>query len=329
MESLLLPRVAAKPDLAPRENRMRIGFIGLGHMGSGMAESLLRGGHEVTVYNRTRSKAEALASKGAKVAETIAAACTGEAVFTMLANDDALESVAFNKDGLIDRLAKGAIHISSSTISVDLAEKLASKHREVGQRYISAPVLGRPDRAAAGELFVLAAGTSDAVNEAAPLFDAIGQRTIIFGSKASDANLVKLSANFLIATVFEALGEAIALIDRAGLDKNDYVDFLTSTLFGAPVYKTYGALVAADDLPPVGFAAPLGLKDIKLAISAADKLRVAMPFASVLHDRFVELLANGGDNMDWSAVGRMARRDAGEPIASNEPHDPAPVHSPA
>lgn len=294
---------------------MRIGFIGLGHMGRGMAERLLKAGHEVSVYNRTRSKAEALAGKGARVADTIADACAGEAVITMLADDKAVESVALSKGGVIDSLASGAIHISSSTISVDLADRLASAHQQAGQRYISAPVLGRPDRAAAGELFVLAAGSPDALAKAAPLFDAIGQRTILFGDRPSDATLVKLSANFLIATVFEALGEAIALIHRAGLDKQQYVDFLTSTLFGAPVYKTYGALVAADELPPVGFAAPLGFKDIRLAIAAADKLRVAMPFASVLHDRFVELLANGGEEMDWSVVGRMARRDAGEPIA--------------
>lgn len=308
---------------------MRIGFVGLGHMGRGMVESLLKAGHEVSVYNRTRSKAEALAAKGARVADTIADACAGEAVFTMLANDEAVESVALTKGGVIDSLATGSIHISSSTISVDLADKLASAHHQAGQDYISAPVLGRPDRAAAGELFILAAGSPDALAKAAPLFEAIGRRTIVFGDKPSDAALVKLSANFLIATVFEALGEAIALIHRAGLDKQEYVDFLTSTLFGAPVYKTYGALVAADDPPPVGFAAPLGFKDIRLAIAAADKLRVAMPFASVLHDRFVELLANDGEEMDWSAVGRMARRDAGEPIIDDKARGPARAHAPA
>jgi 3-hydroxyisobutyrate dehydrogenase-like beta-hydroxyacid dehydrogenase len=297
---------------------MRVGFIGMGHMGRGMASSLLKAGHEVTVYNRTRAKAEALAAEGAKVAETIAEACQGEAVFTMLVNDEAVESTVFAPGGVRDSLPKGAIHISSSTISVDLSERLETAHREAVQRYVAATVLGRPDRAAEGQLFVIAAGATDALAEVKPLLAAVGQSTTTFGDKASQANLVKLSANFLIATVFESLGEAIALVDRAGLHRQHYVDFLTSTLFGAPVYKTYGELVAADDLPPVGFAAPLGFKDIRLALAAADKLRVPMPFASVLHDRFVELLANGGESMDWSAVGRMARRDAGEAISAEQ-----------
>lgn len=299
---------------------MRVGFIGLGHMGSGMADCLIRAGHDVTVYNRTRSKAEPLGAKGAKIAKDIAGACHGEAVFTMLADDEAAESTTLGKGGIVESLSPNAIHISSSTISVDLAERLARAHQEAGQRYLAAPVLGRPDRAAEGQLFILAAGADDAIEDAKPLLGVVGQRTITFGAEPSVANLVKLSVNFLIATVFEALGEAIALIDRAGQDRQEYVDFLTSTLFGAPIYKTYGALVASDDPQPVGFAAPLGFKDIGLALSAADKLRVAMPFASVLHDRFVELLAAGGEHLDWSAVGRMARRHVSDAtITKTEP----------
>jgi 3-hydroxyisobutyrate dehydrogenase-like beta-hydroxyacid dehydrogenase len=297
---------------------LRVGVIGIGHMGRGIAESLIRADHDVTVYNRTPSAAEPLAEQGATVAHSIRDACDGEAVFTMVSNDEALEAIVFGEGGVLQSLRRGATHISSSTISVDLSERLSDEHMRAGQRYLAAPVLGRPDKAAAGELFVVAAGERSALDLAKPLFDAIAQRTIDFGERASTANLVKLSANFLIATVFEALGEAIALVDRAGLDRQHYVDFLTSTLFGAPVYKTYGALVAAEELPPVGFAAPLGFKDIRLALAAAEKLRVPMPFASVLHDRFVELLADGGEAMDWSVVGRMARRDAGEPIAARQ-----------
>ena len=293
---------------------MQIGFIGLGHMGSGMAASLIRAGHEVTVYNRTRAKAEPLAALGAKIADSIAEACRGDAVLTMLANDEAAESVALGKGGIVESLARDAIHISSSTISVDLSRRLDAAHRKAGQRYVAATVLGRPDRAAEGKLFVVAAGAPDALAEVSPLLDSIGQRTVTFGERASDANLVKLSAIFLFATVFESLGEAIALVARADIDKKHYVDFLTSTMFGSPAYKVYGELVAADEMPPVGFAAPLGFKDIRLALAAAEELRVPMPFASVLHDRFVELLANGGENQDWSAVGRMAFRDSGQPI---------------
>jgi 3-hydroxyisobutyrate dehydrogenase-like beta-hydroxyacid dehydrogenase len=290
---------------------MRVGFIGIGHMGRGMVLSLLRAGHEVIAYNRTRAAAEALAAEGAIVADTVAEACQGEALFTMLADDAAVKAVALGTGGIVESLGRNAIHISSSTISVDLSERLMEAHWDAGQRYVAAPVLGRPDRAAEGQLFVIAAGSAPAIAEVQPLLDAVGQRTIWFGDEPSNANLVKLSANFLFATVFESLGEAIALVDRAGIDKREYVDFLTSTMFGSPAYKVYGGLVAADEAPPVGFAAPLGLKDIRLAIAAAEELHVEMPFASVLRDRFVELLAAGGENQDWSAVGRMALRETG------------------
>jgi 3-hydroxyisobutyrate dehydrogenase-like beta-hydroxyacid dehydrogenase len=299
-----------------QEVAMRVGFIGLGHMGRGMAANLLRAGHQVAVYNRTPGRSAELEAAGAKVAADIPQVADADAVFTMLSNDEAVESVVFGKRGLLESLPRTAIHISSSTISVDLSERLAAAHAEAGQRYVAATVLGRPNLAAEGQLFVVAAGADDAVDEVAPLLAVIGRQTTRFGTKASNANLVKLSANFLFATVFESLGEAIALIDRAGINKQEYVDFLTSTMFGSPAYKIYGGLVAADEEPPVGFAAPLGFKDIRLAIAAAEKLNVPMPFASVLHDRFVELLANGGEKMDWSAVGRMALRDSGLPMAS-------------
>lgn len=290
---------------------MRVGFIGLGHMGRGMALSLIRCGHDVAVYNRTRSKAEALTADGAIVAETVADACGGEVVVTMLADDRALEAVAFGPNGIVSSLKKGTVHVSSSTISVDLSRRLEREHAAAGQAFVSAPVLGRPDRAAEGQLFVVAGGEPDSIEQMQPLFDAIGQRTIVVAAQPHKANIAKLSVNFLIATVFEALGEAIALVDRGGLDRHQYLDLLTSTLFGAPIYKTYGPLVAADEPPPVGFAAPLGFKDIRLALEAAEELRVSMPFRRVLRDRFTELLASGGEKQDWSAVGRMALRDSG------------------
>jgi 3-hydroxyisobutyrate dehydrogenase-like beta-hydroxyacid dehydrogenase len=290
---------------------MHAGFIGLGQMGSAIAANLLKAGHDVTVYNRTRAKAEALRAHGAKVAERPADACRGDVVFTMLADDAAVESVVFGDDGVLANLAKGGIHISSSTISVALSKRLAAAHREAGQRYVAAPVFGRPEAAAAAKLFVIAAGEPDAVGTAMPLFDAIAQKTFVVSDKAEAANLVKLSGNFLIAAVIESLGEAMALVGKAGIDKHVYLDILTSTLFGAPIYKTYGSLIADAKFSPPGFAAPLGLKDVKLALAAGDDLRVPLPLASLLRDRFLTLLANGGDTLDWSAVGGLAAKDAG------------------
>ncbi len=290
---------------------MQIGFIGLGQMGSGIAANLLKAGHDVTVYNRTRSKAEALAAKGARIAASPGDACKGDAVFTMLADDKAVESIVHDDGGILANLKASAIHISLSTISAALSKRLAEAHAKAGQRYVAAPVFGRPEAAEAAKLFIVAAGEAAAVKTVSPLFDAIGQKTFVISEQADAANIVKISGNFLIAAVIESLGEAMALVGKAGIDKHQYLDILTSTLFGAPVYKTYGNLIADSKFSPAGFAAPLGLKDIRLALAAGDELRVPLPLASLLRDRFLTLLANGGEDLDWSAVGGLAARDAG------------------
>jgi 3-hydroxyisobutyrate dehydrogenase-like beta-hydroxyacid dehydrogenase len=295
---------------------MKVGFIGLGNMGSGMAANLLKAGHEVVVYNRTPAKAQPLVDHGASRAKTIAEACHGDALFTMLADDSALEAVVFadahKEAGILASLPKNAIHISASTISVALSEKLAVAHAARSQRFVAAPVFGRPEAAAAAKLFVVAAGAHDAVEACSPLLDAIGQKTFRFGDKPSSANLIKLSGNFLIASVLESLSEALALVGKAGIDQRQYLDFLTSTLFNAPVYKNYGALIIEKKFQPVGFAAPLGLKDVRLALAAGETLRVPLPLASLLRDRFLTLLARGGEHLDWSAISQVAAEDSGQ-----------------
>ncbi len=291
---------------------MQVGFIGLGRMGSGMATNLIKAGHEVSVFNRTPSKADALTAMGAKTARTVAEACHGPAVITMLANDEAVEDVVFAKAGILASLGKGAIHVSSSTISVALSDRLAAAHAASGQRFIAAPVFGRPDAAAARQLYVAAAGEEKAIGEVMPLLEAMGQRVFVLSEKPSIANLIKLSGNFLLGSVIESLGEAIALVSKAGVDRRQYVDFLTSTLFDVPAYKIYGSLIANDAAGPVGFAAHLGLKDIKLALAAGEELRVPLPLASLLRDRFLSLFASGGEGLDWSAVGKLSMRDSGQ-----------------
>lgn len=290
---------------------MKVGCIGLGRMGSGMAANILAAGHELLVYNRTPAKAEALAAKGATMAASPAEACRAELVLTMLANDNAVEAVVFGPGGILENLPRGALHVSSSTISTALSARLAEAHAAAGQGYLAAPVFGRPEAAAAAKLFVVAAGAPEAVAKATPVFDAVGQRTFVVAERPEAANLVKLSGNFLIATVIESLGEAMALVAKGGVDKAQYLDILTSTLFGAPVYKTYGSLLVEEQFEPAGFAAPLGQKDIRLVLAAAEALRVPLPVASLLRDRFLTLLAHGGDSLDWSALGRLASVDAG------------------
>jgi len=298
---------------------MDIGFIGLGNMGAGMAANLLKAGHRVTAYNRSRDKVDALAERGARPASTVAEACGGEVVVSMLANDDAVEAVTFGPDGILASLSAGAVHVSCSTISVALATRLNAAHAEAGQRFVAAPVFGRPEAAEAAKLFVVAAAEPTVLQTVSPIFDAIGQRTFVVADDPTAASLVKLSGNFLIASVIESLGEAMALVGKAGVDKLQYLDILTSTLFGSPVYATYGGLVAREQFEPAGFAATLGLKDIRLVLAAGEELQVPLPIASLLRDRFLTLLANGGGQLDWAAVGALSAWEAGgrNPVRSS------------
>jgi 3-hydroxyisobutyrate dehydrogenase-like beta-hydroxyacid dehydrogenase len=290
---------------------MKVGFIGLGQMGSAMATNLVKSGHDVTVFNRSPEKSRSLLDLGAHLATSIAGACNGEAVITMLADDAAAAQVALSGEGIIGKLRKGATHISMSTISIGLSKELAQAHAAAGQRFVAAPVFGRPEMAAAAKLFIVAAGDPAAVEECKPLFGAMGQQTFSIGTEPSAANLVKLGGNFLFASAIEALGEAIALVGKAGIDRHAFVDLLTSSIFPAPAYKIYGGLIADNNFQPAKFAAPLGFKDIRLTLAAAESLRVPMPLGSLLHDRFVRLLAQGGDNLDWSAIGGLAAQDSG------------------
>jgi 3-hydroxyisobutyrate dehydrogenase-like beta-hydroxyacid dehydrogenase len=292
---------------------MDVGIVGLGNMGSGIARSLLRAGHRVTAYNRTRARADALVSSGAKVATTVAETCRGEAVLTMLADDAAVESVVFGESGILSALPGGGIHVSLSTISVALSDKLAAAHANAGQQFVAAPVFGRPEAAEAAKLAVVAAGPPASVDRCKPLFEAMGPKLLVIGEKPSLANVVKLSGNFLIASVLESMAEAIAFARKSGVDPAALLDFLTSTLFNAPVYKTYGGLIVEGNYNKVGFALPLGLKDTRLVLQAAEAQSVPMPIASVVRDRFITAIARGHENSDWSVLGLVAAEDAGLP----------------
>ncbi len=290
---------------------MKIGFIGLGHMGTAMAANLARSGHELDVFNRSPGKAGALVALGAHQAASVAEASRNEIVITMLADDAAAADIAFAPAGLIASLAERAVHISMSTISVGLSKQFARAHAQAGQRYIAAPVFGRPEMAAAAQLFIVAGGDAGAIAACQPLFDAMGQKTLTIGPDASAANLVKLSGNFLQAAAIAALGEAIALVGKAGIDRRAYVDLMTSSVFNLPAYKIFGGLIAERKFEPAGFAMPLGYKDIRLTLAEAENLRVPMPLGSLLHDLFLRVLAQGGSHLDWSAIGGLATQDAG------------------
>ena len=290
---------------------MDIGFIGLGQMGAGMANRLLQSGHRLTVYNRTRARAEALEAKGATVVDTPAAAAAGELVITMLADDTAVEDVVFGNAGVIGALPRGSPHVSSSTITVALSQKLAEAHRRAGQHYVAAPVFGRPDAAAAGKLFIVTAGEPAVLGRCQPLFDVLGQKTFVVGDTPHWANLIKLSGNFMIASTIECLGESVALMRKWGVDPRRFIEVLTGSLFAAPVYRTYGDLIVEQKYQPPGFAMPLGLKDVRSVLACAEARNVPMPVASLLRDHFIAALAQGGQNLDWAALARIAAENAG------------------
>jgi len=295
---------------------MDVSLLGLGRMGAGIAKSLLRAGHRLTVFNRTRERAEALRANGALVASSLADACRNEIVLTMVADDAALESFVFGEGGILASLPRGGVHVSLSTIGVALSDKLAAEHAKAGQGYIAAPVFGRPEAAEGAKLAVVAAGPQSLIEKCKPLFSAMGPQLYVAGERPSMANVVKLSGNFLIATVLESLSEVVAFARKSGVDPSALLDFLTAGLFNAPIYKNYGNLIVQEKFEPVGFALPLGLKDVRLVLQAAEAANVPMPIASVLRDRFVTAMARGHQHQDWSAIASVAAQDAGLPIAS-------------
>jgi 3-hydroxyisobutyrate dehydrogenase-like beta-hydroxyacid dehydrogenase len=290
---------------------MEVGFIGLGRMGQAMARNLLKMGHRVFVFNRTRSRAEELREEGAVVADSPAGACKANIVVTMLADDDAVEQVVFGGGGIISALREDAIHVSMSTITVALSEVLTEAHHAAGQHFVAAPVFGRPEAAAAAKLFIVAAGEPEPLDRCQLLFDDLGQKTFIVDQFPPKANLVKLSGNFLVASVIECLGEAVALTRKAGLDPTQFLSVLTGSLFAAPVYETYGELILEDRYRPPGFTMPLGLKDMRGVLAAAEAKNVPMPVASLLRDHFITAIARGKSDFDWSALARLAAENAG------------------
>jgi 3-hydroxyisobutyrate dehydrogenase-like beta-hydroxyacid dehydrogenase len=291
---------------------MRIGFLGLGNMGAAIAANLVRAAHEVAIWNRSAEKARPLVDLGATlVTSPRAAASDRDVVFTMLADDAVLDSVMTGANGLVAGLKPGALHVSMSTIAVATAERIAATHRAKGQRFLCAPVFGRPEAAAAAKLFVVAAGDPADLQTVSPLLGVISQRVFYVGDTPSAASLVKLCGNFMILSAVEAMGEAMALAEKGGVAKQQLLEVLTGTLFDAPIYRTYGAILAAERFRPAGFAAPLGLKDMRLVGQSAEALRVPMPLLSLLRDHLLQTIAQEGEDIDWSAIAQVTKKNAG------------------
>jgi 3-hydroxyisobutyrate dehydrogenase-like beta-hydroxyacid dehydrogenase len=290
---------------------MEAAFLGLGAMGHAMAGRVLAAGHRLQVWNRSPEKARDLEAAGAQLAATPADAARAGVVLTSLADDEAVLAVVEGEAGILAGLPPGGLHVSLSTISYQLGDRLAKLHAEHGQAYVSAPVFGRPTAAQGGQLFVVAAGADEQLARADPLFQAISQRVFPLGERPAAANLVKLCGNFLILCVVEGLAETMTLAGKAGVEKAALLEVLTGTLFGAPIYHTYGEILTEGRYRPAGFRAPLGLKDMRLAAAAAEELRTPMPFLGVIRDHLLQTIALEGEDIDWSAMALAVERNAG------------------
>ena len=297
------------------ETTETLAVIGLGNMGAPVARNLLASGFSLSVYNRSRDKAEALAALGARRADSPAQAVVpGGVAITWMANDAALEAVTLGEkggEGFADTLGAGGLHLSMSTVSPETSRKLAKAHAERGSAFVAAPVFGRPDAAAARKLYICVSGASAAKARARPILDLLGQRVQDFGEAPGAANLVKLSGNFMIASAIEAMAEAMALCEKNGIDRAAIHDFFSNANFACPVYQNYGRVLAARAYEPAGFALELGMKDIRLTKESAAASAVPMPLAELLFLRLQDAARRGRGHFDWTAIELATAEAAG------------------
>ncbi|MEO8259168.1 MAG: NAD(P)-dependent oxidoreductase [Acidobacteriota bacterium] len=291
---------------------MKVGFIGLGKMGQGMSRRILGGGHDLLVYNRTPDKASDLVGAGARVASSVADACRNrEVVITMVSDDAAVKEVTLGSGGVRDSLAPGAVHLCMGTHSVAVIQAISAAHAQAGQHMVCAPVLGRPDAAAAGQLGIVAAGPPDAVTQCEPLFQVIGRRTFAAGGKQEGAAAIKLSNNFVLGAAIEAMGEAFSLVRKYDVIPQVLFDVMTDALFASPAYKIYGKIIVEESYDTAGFMTRQGLKDLNLVLAAADQARVPMPIANNVRDRLLGAIAHGDGDKDWAVMAREQNRASG------------------
>ncbi|HJV40926.1 NAD(P)-dependent oxidoreductase [Caulobacter sp.] len=285
---------------------MNVGFVGLGAMGAAMVRNLLAKGVEVTVWNRSRAVVDDLAAEGATPAADIDQAFAADIVLSMLAHDQAMREVLVDS-GALARARKGLVHVNLATISTALAGDLATLHAELDLGYVAAPVFGRPPVAQAGGLNVLAAGAPDAVATAMPVLEMLAAKVWPLGEDPVRANALKLAGNFMIVSAIESMGEAVALGEAYGVPAPELLDMLSSTLFAAPIYKIYGAMIAERRYSPPGFAAELGLKDVRLVLDAAEAKGLSMPLADLAEASLESLLGGEDKNLDLAALAEVAR----------------------
>lgn len=293
-------------------NKLRVGFIGLGRMGLAMANRILGAGHDLVVFNRTAEKATDLVKAGALLAPNVKASCEArEIVITMVSDDAALRDVVLSPGGIRESLAPGDIHLAMGTHSVGEIQKLAVTHAESKQILVAAPVLGRPDMAAIGQVSIVAGGPPQAVKKCDPLFQVMGRRTFQAGDRAEHASITKLANNFMLGCAIGAMAEGFSLVRKYGVVPQVFYEVMTEGLFAAPAYKVYGKIMVDEAYDKVGFTTLLGLKDFGLIMAAAEAARVPLPSGNAVRDRLLSAVAHGDGTKDWAVVGREQARASG------------------
>jgi 3-hydroxyisobutyrate dehydrogenase-like beta-hydroxyacid dehydrogenase len=287
---------------------MKIGFIGLGNLGTPIAENILEKGNELFVYNRTASKTKTLTDKGATACASVkelTAVC--DVIITMVSDDKALKSISEGPDGLIQNMQPGGVHISMSTILPLTAEELSKQHTQKGSHYLAAPVFGRPEAARARKLnFVVSGEAAHRQRFEQLLKDGGGAGVWDFGDAITAANTIKLCGNFMIAAALEAIGESVSMAAKSNIDTQKMWSFFAQTLFNSPIYVNYGNIIVNQQFSPAAFNMQLGLKDVNLVLSQAQQVHQKMPLASLLQQHMQQLIEKKGPDLDWSAVSQAA-----------------------
>ncbi len=291
---------------------MNIGFLGLGRMGQGMARRLLDAGHDLIVYDVVAKQAETLVAAGARAAATVReAAAERDIVVSMLVEDAALLEVALGAGGLEESLGRGTVHLTMGTHGVATIRELEARHRDAGQTLVAAPVLGRPDLAAAGQLGIVAGGPDEAVERCLPLLEQMGRRIFRAGSKPESATAIKLANNAVLGCAMVAMAEGFSLVRKYGVEPQVFQDVMTEGLFAAPAYKVYGQKMVDESFDQVGSPITVGLKDAKLIAQAAVLANVPLPSHNVYLDRLLGAVAHGDGDRDQAVLGREQARAAG------------------
>ncbi len=291
---------------------MKVGFVGLGRMGQGMAGRILDAGHDLLVSDPTPGQTDKLVSGGARTVDSPAAATVGrDVVISMLPSDAILAAVLEGEGGLINGMSVDCIHLAMGTHGIPAINRADELHKSAGHAFIACPVLGRPDLAAQGLLNLVPGGPAAAIDKVRPLLEVLGQRNIEVGESPQASTAVKIANNFVLGCAIETMGEAFALVEKLGVKREQFLDVMLKGLFGAPAYEVYGKMIVDRDWEGRGATAVIGLKDANLALEAAETANVPLPSTHIWRDYLIKAIERGEGHLDWAVMAKEQARASG------------------